>query len=671
MLSLLCLSFLLTAVCLAAPTTVQTNTTLDISACPITYFGGGPYTAFNTAFSGTISFTFSSTDEITFPNSAVAAIHYDILPAANLTAVDVKNAAAAIETTLRRLPASAVECCIKISATFNGPTNIYIFSYGSQTAAFVDADIGATDAFTFSYFGDGSYSTKVPGAFSQAVDLTRCRDDTRTYASGEIVATYDETCSSDICQPSGVVELTNDCGPGQVCMGLGCGARHSCSIVANSVVDVNGDTGVIPDFCAYDIITAPSFTMTAFLRERRLTDTPFVDSVDIYTTPSLDHVSLGQGGNAKKTVSGADTALTLNSSAVTVLGLELSDNGTGLLALFTDHNNIITEVFFDGTLLHVKHTGVCFDASTISAVKNAGLSESGCIAELASVEVASVDKGPFVTACAENLLCGYPDRDDLYCRFKHAYARTAGLSSNGCSTSVCLNHQCVSHEFCAVANSGRAACFCRSNDATTKAFRKNGKYGPPPTCDAGSASLEFYGCLLEEEGINYRGLHLNDENCTGVVDSDYNTITFDFDTNTKCGGTYRSLPTTIEFQNTVQNTYSQTVTYEPKVAIIFSCSYNKTAELTPLNFHLINNFVTATYTTDSFRFTLSISFYYDAAFTSAVASGAELTKGQKVYVKLKSSQLRGTGLVLVIDECWTTTESSPTGANKYSLIQSQ
>lgn len=56
-----------------------------------------------------------------------------------------------------------------------------------------------------------------------------------------------------------------------------------------------------------------------------------------------------------------------------------------------------------------------------------------------------VDSAPFVKACADNMLCHYPDVDDIACLFLEAYAKASGLSidreASGCRTIYFLAHK--------------------------------------------------------------------------------------------------------------------------------------------------------------------------------------------------------------------------------------
>lgn len=59
--------------------------------------------------------------------------------------------------------------------------------------------------------------------------------------------------------------------------------------------------------------------------------------------------------------------------------------------------------------------------------------------------------------------------------------------------------------------------------------------GEPTVCTQSSATLTLAGCLLEDKGIDYKVLHLNDESCLGHMDDHTHMVTFGFDSSDTCG----------------------------------------------------------------------------------------------------------------------------------------
>lgn len=59
--------------------------------------------------------------------------------------------------------------------------------------------------------------------------------------------------------------------------------------------------------------------------------------------------------------------------------------------------------------------------------------------------------------------------------------------------------------------------------------------GEVTECMGSTARVTVVGCLLEEKGINYTNLHMNDANCTGRKDEQDHRVTFIFDSSDTCG----------------------------------------------------------------------------------------------------------------------------------------
>lgn len=54
-------------------------------------------------------------------------------------------------------------------------------------------------------------------------------------------------------------------------------------------------------------------------------------------------------------------------------------------------------------------------------------------------------------------------------------------------------------------------------------------------CRSNTATLTLANCLLEDKGIDFSTLHLNDRNCTGDMDPESHMVTFRFDEDDTCG----------------------------------------------------------------------------------------------------------------------------------------
>ena len=54
-------------------------------------------------------------------------------------------------------------------------------------------------------------------------------------------------------------------------------------------------------------------------------------------------------------------------------------------------------------------------------------------------------------------------------------------------------------------------------------------------CEQNAAKLTMAKCLLEDKGIDFSVLHLNDEACKGEMDTETHMVTFGFDRKKACG----------------------------------------------------------------------------------------------------------------------------------------
>ncbi|XP_013890123.1 pancreatic secretory granule membrane major glycoprotein GP2, partial [Austrofundulus limnaeus] len=184
------------------------------------------------------------------------------------------------------------------------------------------------------------------------------------------------------------------------------------------------------------------------------------------------------------------------------------------------------------------------------------------------------------------------------CQFLTAYAKACSLYSNteldewrsktNCyhHEAFCHNKTCNDHEFCAEALSGDYQCFCRAKFACE--VRNNYAYGHPPVCVKNHASLTLYNCLLVENNIDYKVLHLNDPACRGQLDTNNNMVTFNFEVDT-CGTQISDNGTHIIYENTVTNqNITDVIIRHDMVRINFSC-YQTQPDLLTTTFTVMNS----------------------------------------------------------------------------------
>ncbi|KAG8012972.1 Alpha-tectorin [Nibea albiflora] len=497
-----------------------------------------------------------------------------------------------------------------------------------------------------------------------------------TYKTGDVISHDADTCSYLICSEVDVYTTRPN---------NGCLIQHTCTVSGPAVIDISGRVNSVQDRCAHSLMllpSAPNFHVLANFQERRRKDVSFLDSVTLRLDGPRVDIHLQQGGRVQLN----DTTLTLNSSVLEVHGVELSKDHTGVTAkvVLTDYN---TSVSFDGNTAHISVTrigaieslqGLCGNSSRpLSDVRLSQDSTSGCeVLHSDSADPAincsamtkrcnllneapftachnHTDPAPYITACTDTL-CKYPAVDRLSCQFLEAYAKACRLYSNitledwrsnaGCSAprAPCQDRFCNAHEFCAEKASGEDGCFCRALFASP--YRSTGTLGDPTVCERSSASVSLVGCLLEEKGIDYSTMHLNDNSCAGQMDEQTHMVTFSFSDSNFCGTVVSVNNSQIIYKNTIMtHNHTDVIVRHDQVSIDFSCFYTQPDIRT-------------------------MAFRIKDSRTRLVESSTEITLNQKIWVQLETDGL-GDGLVAVVtDACWATNQALTNGSLRHDLI---
>ncbi|KAK9529691.1 hypothetical protein VZT92_013769 [Zoarces viviparus] len=198
-----------------------------------------------------------------------------------------------------------------------------------------------------------------------------------------------------------------------------------------------------------------------------------------------------------------------------------------------------------------------------------------------------IDPEPYVDACKDTL-CKYPAVDGLNCQFMEAYAKSCSLKDNitlddwrstvNCSAvpqASCLDQYCSDHEFCGE-KLGERSCLCRALFACK--YKPTNALGEPTVCTENSATISLAGCLLQDKGIDYSVLHLNDPNCKGHMDNQTHMLTFSFDSSNTCGTEVSMNNSQILSKNTItvkNSSENGVITRHDQIQIDFSCLYTK------------------------------------------------------------------------------------------------
>ncbi|CAI5660861.1 unnamed protein product [Oreochromis niloticus] len=531
------------------------------------------------------------------------------------------------------------------------------------------------------------------------LDISGCRHSGKLYRPGTVINSP-ETCFSLTCNETAVLHTSSSQGNG-ICV-----LDATCTVTGPTIIDIHGQINSIQDRCAYSLFSTPSlpdFQVLGNFRDRRRKDVSFLDSVTLRVDGHDIH--LEQGGRVQLD----DSTLTLSSSSQLVHGVQLSKDQTGVTAKLS-LSNLIISVFFDGDTaqIHLEGPagssveGLCGNSSrSLSDLRLPEYSSTSCEMQYSetadnTIDCTSVtercnllkeapfsscnsdiDPEPYITACTDTL-CKYPAVDGLNCQFLKAYARACSLhnhtldgwtSKTSCSSEAfCQDRTCSDHEFCGQKTVGAdTRCFCRAIFASK--YQANNSLGDPAVCKQNSASVTLVGCLLEDKGIDYSALHLNDPTCRGQVDELSHMVTFSFNSSNSCGTEVTTNNSQVIYKNTImtQNSSSDIITPQDQVYIDFSCIQTQADIKTP-TFRIRDSSVIQHITSGVWDYTLTMKAFTDVGHTQAVESSTEVQLIQKIRVELKTDGLDADMVVMVTDSCWATNQTSPDSTPRYDLI---
>uniref|UniRef100_A0A3B5LJD2 ZP domain-containing protein n=1 Tax=Xiphophorus couchianus TaxID=32473 RepID=A0A3B5LJD2_9TELE len=496
------------------------------------------------------------------------------------------------------------------------------------------------------------------------------------------------------------------CGEQEECDGSGrCFTNLICTVTGPTVIDFQGQQSSVKDRCVYSLVSDSSsgFEVLANFQERRRRDVSFLDSVSLRPAGSKVYFHLEQGGRIK-------TVLTLKSPVQQFKDISLSKDKNGLTAtsLFS---GLKMSALFDGYTAQIHMRGrnkqgsneliiilqlfnevdllrfflfFCFascerqyEDPVDSQIDRNLISEQCNLLRAAPFSSCNknVDPTPYISAC-NRTLCEYSSADGLGCQFLWAYATACKLKSNitlgrwwldaGCSEpqALCQDKLCSDHEFCGRKHSGKTGCLCRALFASK--YKLSGTLGEPAVCRKNSGSITLVGCLLEEKGINYSVLHLNDRSCRGVMDEENHMVTFSFDSSNTCGTEIMNNGSWINYKNTIiTQSSSDVVTRHDQVFIDFSC-YHTQPDIKIVALKIKDNSVVQHIKSGEWSYSVSMKVYEDGAYTRAVNSGVLLN--QKIWVELKTDGLDAKTIAVVMDSCWATSKESHDLKPRYDLI---
>ncbi|XP_008295171.1 alpha-tectorin-like [Stegastes partitus] len=544
-------------------------------------------------------------------------------------------------------------------------------------------------------------------------DMSGCRLSGVVYKTNTTVKDPN-ICSTVTCDVSGVATAVSDCGPMERCRGNGrCILNSVCTVTGSTIIDFIGRGQSVSDRCGYTLLkpsSIPGFRVLGIFQERRRRDVSFLDRVILQLDGEGIQVSLEQGGRVQLN----NTVLTLNATAQVVHGVELSRDQTGVTAKISASNYTVS-VLFDGdtTLIHMTGPrgaavhGLCGNSSrTLNEDRVSEHSSTDCKTKyndaadntincngsmkwcklLTQAPFAAcnmyIDPEPFITACTQTL-CKYPPADGLKCQFLEAYARACKHLSNvtakdwrsktSCSAVpqpvLCQDKFCSEHEFCGEdGNSRETRCLCRATFASK--YKPTSSFGEPIVCKNKSASVTLANCLLEDEGIDYSVLHLNDGDCKAEMDNLTHMVTFSFNSSNTCGTVIMANKSQVIYKNTIMSqnvSMIDPIIRHGPVHIDFSCYYSQ-PEVKSLGIKLKHSSVNQQMTSGEFNYNLTMRAYTSADRLKAIKSSTDIGLNARLWVELKTNGLDEKMVAVVTDSCWATNQPSPNGSLRHDLI---
>ncbi|XP_062258103.1 uncharacterized protein LOC133966979 [Platichthys flesus] len=486
--------------------------------------------------------------------------------------------------------------------------------------------------------------------------------------------------------------------------------NNVCTVIGSTVIGFAGQVQAVPDRCGYTLFKStsiPGFQVVGVFQERRRKDVSFLKRVILQLDAAGVQISLEQGSRAL-----LDTReLRLNTTAMVVHGWELTKDQAGVTAKMSA-SNFTVSVHFDGSVSHIHLTGpngqdaygLCGNSSrTVRDEKVSSHSDTGCDKQYKEAADPTIncststdwcnllkqapftacnmehDPEPFITACTQTL-CKYPEGDGLKCQFLEAYARTCSLSNitveewkseTRCSAfyqGVCQDTFCSDHEFCGQKSNGGSGCVCRAMFASK--YNSTGTFGEPMVCEKNAAKLNMAKCLLENKGIDFSVLHLNDEACKGEMDNETHMVTFGFDRKKACGAVILANNSQILYKNTIVNRNSSMygiINRQDSVHLDFSCLYDQ-PDIKTITFTLKDSSVTQQITSGQRIYNLTMKAYKDLITKEALQQHTEMQLDEKLWVELSADGLDDEMVAVVTDSCWATDQPSPNGTLRYDLI---
>ncbi|XP_053733758.1 alpha-tectorin-like [Synchiropus splendidus] len=701
--------------------TLTKKAVVDITACPFTYFGQ-QYNKLHVSNTRQCSVDVSGIYKDVANNDCIL-----------LTKMTVPGGSYTVQTT--QLPSLCVNTLFVYNNNGVAVLGITLSTTGFKSSVGISSDTGFTDdLLVVSSLVNDVLISKLKFKSLElingvTVDLSGCRfsdivlEDSATFLDPRI-------CSNLVCDKDAIPHIESTCGPLGQCDGLGrCLVNVTCTIAASTVIDYYGGVHAAPDRCAYSLFSSywfPGFQVLGVFRERRRLDVSLLDHVILQLSHKGPLITLEQGGRVLLD----GTELAVNSTSLGVYGVELYKDETGVTASVTMYVHNIT-VFFDGNTAQIflegfePAIGLCSDGN-FTLDFNPQFSEAGCEVQYEEAKDRTidcedaadwcnllleapftschdlVDPQPFISAC-NMTLCSYPSVDDIKCQFMEAYTRVCEQQGDIVEDSwrfdtvcpafpeaFCQDLHCSHHEFCGerFVDSGKF-CLCRALFSSKYSLEQT--FGEPTQCEHNTAQVTLARCLLEGKNIDFHMLHLNDENCRGVLDNQTHMVTFGFNSSNTCGTIVTMKDNHIVYKNSIMTrnmTQSETIFRHNNLDVDLSCFLTQPSIQT-LTFNVKHRWVFKCvnppprprldwsvprsseyhlFSAREWQYSLSMMLFTDPERKHMYKSNAGIELNQRLWVELKSSGLDDKLTSVVTKDCWATDQAASNASLRYDII---
>uniref|UniRef100_A0A3Q3IYC1 ZP domain-containing protein n=1 Tax=Monopterus albus TaxID=43700 RepID=A0A3Q3IYC1_MONAL len=311
----------------------------------------------------------------------------------------------------------------------------------------------------------------------------------------------------------------------------------TCAVTGPTVVDFDGQVYSVPDRCAYSLLTTPAvpgfLLLGSFLERRRKDDTLHGEQIHPHNSKHL------------------------------CVTLKWQMNFTYMTPLFTLTLTVLNSIR-PFTQTHRTTWGSVCCPKTLQHMERR-IWASRCRPEGSGCPALPPEAQPYELDC--QLLKAYPRA----CSLLNTTVRGWSLRT-GSPETFCQDQTCSATKFCAERFAGgETSCFCWAILASD-----HSSLGTTAVCGLDSASVTVVGCLLDEMGIDYSALHLNDQTCRGVRDNQTNMVTSSFDSSNTCGVVSTDRGSQVIYTNTIvmQNS-SDLIARQDQLYINFSCFHTQ------------------------------------------------------------------------------------------------